>query len=392
MVLLDICICIIVYLIGYNLKFIFKDFTKIDRKFLTQLFFYHILVAVAFHFYISINGGDALYYWNFPKTATLQDIFDVIDQGSASGIIYLINYVPSKILGLSFFTGNMMYSLLGFTGFIYFYRIINLVVVDVSALSRVRLLGIPIYPWIWFLPNLHFWSSGIGKDSILFFCIALFAYSLINIKKSIFGIVVSLLLSLVIRPHITLFLLVSFGIAYVVDGQLKMYKKIIICLFFAIGFVSMFNYVMEFAQLESLESSAIENYTSSKATSLNDSNSESGIDISNYPFPLKVFTFIYRPMFFDTNGLLSIVASFENLLLIIFSIGLIKKRPFRAFRKANYLIKGSFVYFLAGAFSFSMILGNLGIMLRQKNMFIPAFILFGLWVYYYFTLTENKGA
>lgn len=381
--LIDICITVIILLVGFNLKYAFRDFTRKDRKFLTKLFFYHLVITVAFHFFISLNGGDANYYWSYPKTASLDDIFDVIQRGSASGIIYLINYIPSKLLELSFFTGNMLYSLLGYVGFIYLYRITKNLFGDFSEISNYKIFGISVHPWIWFLPNLHFWSSGIGKDVILFYCIALFVYSLQNVRKHLLGIVVSMLLSLMIRPHITLFLLVSFGLGYTLDTRLKAYKKTLVFIIFVVGFVSIFNYVMDFVRLESLEFKAIEEYTSTKAASLNQEDASSGLDTSGYPLPIKIFTFLYRPFFFDINGILAILASVENLTLLVFTFAVIKKNIFRGFIKANYLVKGLLIYFIIGTIAFSLILGNLGIMLRQKNMFFPLFIIFGMWIFYY---------
>jgi len=382
MTLLDISICIIIFLIGFNLKNAFPLFNKQDRKFINKLFFFHFSVAITFNYLVANGGGDAIVYWNFPKVSEMSAVMDVIERGSASGVVYLINYFPSHVLELSFFTGNMAYALLGFLGFIYLYHVTKTTFPETNYFADFKIFGIPIFPWIWFLPNLHFWSSGIGKDTLLFFCIALFVFSLQHLKKRFFGILVSVLLSLVIRPHITLFLIVSFGIGYTFDGRLKSYQKAIIFLMFAVMFGSIFNYVLDFVQLESLESQSIADYTSNKAAKLNQADSSSGLDISGYPYPIKVFTFLYRPFFFDVNGVLAILASIENLVLLIFTVKVFRNKPIKSFKRANFLLKGAVIYFILGALSFSLILGNLGIMLRQKNMFYPLFFLFGFWVYY----------
>ena len=389
MVLLDICVCVIVLLVGYNLPRAFKDFTRADRQILAKLFFYHILISTAFHFFISANGGDALFYWGYTQNASWEDIYAYVERGSASGSIFILNYIPAKVMGLSFFTGNLLYSVLGYLGFIYFYRIGKKLFNNYEFISEYKMLGVSIHPWVWFLPNLHFWSSGIGKDTILFFCIALFVYALQDIKKRGLGLAISLILSLAIRPHITMFLLVSFGIGFTLDKDLKTYKKAIVFMVFLAGFVSIFGYVMQFVQLESFELSVIEEYSSNKAASLNQEDSSSGVDTSQYPLPLKVFTFLYRPFFFDINGVLAIVASVENLILLIFTFVVIKKGIVKGFRKANYLLKGFLIYFILGSIAFSLILGNLGIMLRQKNMFFPLFFLFGMWVIYAHSKRKN---
>jgi len=382
MMILDICVCILVFLVGFNLKHLFSGFSRKDNKILNLLFFYHFAVAIIFHFYISSFGGDALYYWSEPKNMSLGEVIALLKRGSATGSIYLINFIPSKLLQLSFFTGNMLYALIGYVGFIYLYRMILGIFENKFELSKIKLLSFSLIPWVLFLPNLHFWSSGIGKDCILFTCIIAFVYSLQNISRRWILLVVTIVLSLAIRPHITLFLLVAFGIGFLLDGTLKTYQKIIISLVFVVGFVAIFDYVITFIQLESIESNVIEEYATKKASQLNQATSGSGVDISSYSFPLKVFTFLYRPIFFDINGFLAVIASFENLILLWFSTKLLFKKPWQAFKRASAIVKGMLVFFLLGTISFSLILGNLGIMLRQKNMFIPLFLLFGIWVLY----------
>lgn len=387
MIILNGCILIIVLLLGFHFKDLFNDFKKSERQFLNYLFFFHIAIAVIFHFYINANGGDAMHYWNFPKESSLQEIISNIKRGSASSVIFLINYFFTKVLSLSFFVGNMIYAVIGFVGFVYFFRTMRTLLGGDAVRSDIKLFGIPILPWIWFLPNLHFWSSGIGKDTILFTSIALFIYGIQKIRGRIHLIVIALILSLAIRPHISLFLIIAFGFGFVLDGRLKAYQKVFILLVFSVGFISLFDYVLKFIQLESLETSVINEYTAKKASSLNQIQSGSGVNISGYPLPVKIFTFLYRPLFFDINGIFALIASFENLILIIYTYLIIKNRPLRAYRGSNFILKGLLFFVIIGAISFSLILGNLGIMLRQKNMFMPALIIIGLVV-----ITQNRSS
>ena len=162
--ILDIAICVIVFLIGINFPNYFGDFTKVDKKRLKLLFLFHMVIAVVFHLYIAANGGDALRYWEEPKNISVSDIFFMIENSSASAVLFLINYLPSKILQLSFFTGNMCYALFGYIGFVFLYRIINSLFINKAGLERIKMFRISLFPWILFLPNFHFWSS--GKSSI----------------------------------------------------------------------------------------------------------------------------------------------------------------------------------------------------------------------------------
>jgi hypothetical protein len=390
MTLLDICICTIIFLVGFNLKNFFSGFNSSDKRWLNRLFFFHFLVAITFHFYIDANGGDAIKYWNLPKYGTFEDVWFLVVNRRASSFMYFFNFFPANTLELSMFTGNMIYALLGYLGFIYLFKTIKELFIDAETLYSIKLLRVSIFPLFLFLPNLHFWSSGIGKDVILFFCIIIFLYSLLDVRKRMVLFLISLLLSILIRPHITLFLLIAFSVGYLIDGRLKGYQKILVFLMLIAGFVSMFQYVVQFIQLDSLEVSSIEEFANTRVSNLSRQRTESSIDITSYPFPLKVFTFLYRPLFFDITGALAILSSFENLILLIFTIVVMANKPIKAFRRSSHLMKGMIIFFIVGAISFSLILGNLGIMLRQKNMFIPFFFIFGIWVLYY-RKNGNKG-
>ena len=384
MSLLDICVCIIFLIIGVNLKNIFSGFSKFEKDILNKLFWYHIAITGIFSFYITSNGGDALHYWEAPLNYSFSEVLHIFEKRSAIGTMYLINFLPSNILGLSFLTGNIIYACLGFLGFLYLFKIVKFLFPPHVALHEFKLFNISLIPWIWFLPNFHFWSSGIGKDTLLFMAIPMFIFALLNIKKYWILLVISTLISIAIRPHILLFLIISFGIGFILDGRLKGYQKVFLFLLFLVGFFSIFNFVMQFIQLDSLESSAISEYASNKSANLNKLKTDSGVDITSYPFALKLATFLYRPLFFDINGIMAVFASIENFILLFYSCFILMKRPFYSFKKGNYLVKGSILFFLIGSVAFSLILGNLGIMLRQKNMLIPWLVIFGIWTLYQF--------
>jgi len=78
-----------------------------------------------------------------------------------------------------------------------------------------------------------------------------------------------------------------------------------------------------------------------------------------------------------------LVASFENLLLLLLFIQVLRSRFFKTFKAAPLVIQGLFIFYIMGALVFSMSMSNLGIILRQRNMFLPGLILFILWSFSY---------
>ena len=375
----DIPICLIALILGFNFKNKFKVLNNYEKNLLDKLFIFHLLIGIVFYFYIQ-GRGDAFYYWMYPKEISFGELINYLSsRNQASDYIYLINFFFSNTLDLSFFTGSLLYCFLGYRALVYHLIILKKLVPNYNLLKKNKILNISVFPFFLFFPNLHFWSSGVGKDTLMFFCIALFVYSLFDLRNNIVNIILSILLSIFIRPHITMFLVVGFGVGYALSDELKTYKKFSMILIFAIGFSLMFDYVLNFIQLESLDIESIEKFSNIKSTALK-SAANSGVDISGYPYILKILTYLYRPLFFDISNVLSIIASFENLFLLLLTLKIFKRKNLKHIRKSGIILKSIVVFLLIGTLTFSLILGNLGIMLREKNMFTPLFLITAYWL------------
>jgi hypothetical protein len=204
-------------------------------------------------------------------------------------------------------------------------------------------------------------------------------------------IILGLALAYFIRPHITLFMLLGFGMAYFSGKNVSIVQRI---LFFGamIGVsIAILPMVMEFAKIEEASVDSFNSFSESKAALLSRSHTNSAIDISSYPFPLKVFTFLYRPFFFDINGIPALLASFENLLLLVLSFTVIKNKPLQTFRNAPFVIQGMVYFLIIGTLAFSQSLGNVGIMIRMRNMFLPGLIIYIFWHFSYWQSKELES-
>ncbi|MDI1256588.1 MAG: hypothetical protein PSV16_10845 [Flavobacterium sp.] len=377
---MDILFTILALSSGYLFIFSFKNsLSEANFNTLRLLFLYHLVFGV--YFCLAVQG-DAIGYWREAKSMSQQDFLFSLTQSQGTYFIYALNYYPSKILGLSYFTGTMIYSVIGFIGLTYFY---------VNAISLIpnnpKFRNYYLFPLLFFLPNLHFWSCAVGKDTLLFFCIGLFVHGLIQPFKRMPLIVLALFLTYFIRPHMTLIMLLGFGIAYFSGKNISLFKRI---LFFTamIGIaVAILPLVMKFSKIEEASLDAFDKFSQTKASVLGGAHTSSAIDISSYPFPLKIFTFLFRPLFFDINGIPSILASLENLLLLVLTFSIFRNKPVKSFRNAPFIIQGMVYFLFIGTLVFSQSLGNLGIMIRMRNMFLPGLIIFILW---HFSYRENE--
>jgi hypothetical protein len=99
---------------------------------------------------------------------------------------------------------------------------------------------------------------------------------------------------------------------------------------------------------------------------------------------------LFRPFFFDINSIPSLLASIENTILLLLTISYFINKPITSYRKAPFVIQGMICFLIIGTLAFSQSLGNLGIMIRMRNMFLPGLIIFLLWHFSFLNTDEIK--
>jgi hypothetical protein len=373
--ILDPIFFFILLLLGFNIKNLYSNFDQYERKLLNYLFIYHIFLSFVFFYTVNESGGDAIKYWYDAKTLNFIELKTLVSKDFEPTIfMYLLNYIPSNILELSFYIGNLFYAVIGFWGYVLFLQILKAKIPNYSNLRKLKVASVSIFPVLLFMPNLHFWTSGIGKDTLLFFAIILFIFAFTKKKRRLTNVFFAAILSFLVRPHMLLFLVVGFGLGYVLSSNVAVYKKGFILFIGLLILIPLLSTVLEFVNLESLDTNTIEEFSTTKADNLSE-DSGSAIDLSSYPFPLKLLTFLYRPLFFDAPNVLGLVVSLENTFYILLTLSLFKKSFFTKIKNANFFIKGSFYFFIISACALSLILGNLGIIIREKTMILVPFFI-----------------
>ena len=374
--ILDLIYIPLIIVLGLGFINLFSSqLTERDQQVLRKLLFFHLLMGTYYCFFIQ---GDAIGYWRVPKAYSMDTFKEGLFNGEGTMFMYAFNFLFSNLLNMSYLSNTLLFSLFGFMGLTFFY----LVAVQTVPYNKI-ISGYALFPLIFFLPNLHFWSSGVGKDTTLFLCIGMFTYGLMKPLQRIPLLVIAGLLSMAIRPHITLFLMVGFGLAYVFGGKVSPAQRIIFsAAMIAVG-LAILPSVMEYAKIEEASAEGFDKFATGKAAVLSRSSAGSAIDISSYPFPLKVLTFWFRPALFDVRNLNGLIAALENLLLLLVFIKAMRTSPIRAFKAAPFVIKGLVIFLVVGTLAFSQSMGNMGIMIRMRNMFLPGMIIYLMWIFSY---------
>lgn len=356
--ILDISV-ILMYIIG--IVFLAKKFRNISVTFV-RLFVLigisHLFFTFVYYFYSLSNVADSIGYYR-RVLYVFNSWGDTFGQGTT--FIYFTLYPLVRFFGLSYFGAFFFYSFFGLLGFFFLLKILT---------------NISDGKWTnWFylllLPNVHFWSVAIGKDSLIFLGISFLAY-LYFFKKKWFFYIFPLLLVAFIRLHILFFILLGFGFTQLfLNKKLKLFYKIVASIFLIVALYILFPFLMArvgFTETESLISQfeALENTKVEGGTS---------IDMTNQNLIIKWLSYMFRPLFFDANGPLLIISSFENTiwLIVFFKI-------FRRIRKnISTQFKSFFWFSFITIFTLSIpsayILINLGIAVRQKTMVFPFLII-----------------
>lgn len=346
------------------------------RQELNALLVVHLLFVCLFTFYILTFGGDSTGYWNYTfqqlggKNGSMFDYY-----GLSTTFPLFINYIPSRVLGLSYFTGNFLYGTLGFLGLRFVY-----ILFCKSILYNAKIIGVKMLPGLFFLPNIHFWSAGIGKDTLCFFGIAWFLYAFQNYRKHILALALSFAIVFHVRPHIGFLMIISTALALLFTNKVKVFYKILFASFIAFVFLLVYDKLLAFLKIEDVSVASIQNLADKRVDALNHASVGSAIDLASYSPPYRFFTYLYRPLFFDAHNIVSLLSSAENLIYLVitflgirfFSIKYLRRLPL-------WLMSGTFM-FLFTTIIFANSLSNLGIIMRMKNMTMLYFICVCAWV------------
>jgi hypothetical protein len=310
-------------------------------------------------------GGDANGYWQGTDYFGFRgDASVFVFHKPGTAFMFLLAYPLSQVLNLSFLTVSLIFSLLGFLGFVFFL----LTILQAGTIKRLQVYGIKIFPLILFLPNMHFWSGGLGKDTVMFFALNLFIFSLTKPSRYIIGIAISFYLAYMIRPHIALLMVVGLGFALLTSTGIGFIWRILLLALSIYVFVLIAPSVFDFIGVEEDSLGTIADVSQIRSKTLARATVGSAIDISNYNVAQKILTFFYRPLFVDAGSAFGLFISVENLFYLILTLASFRLNFFQEFLRMPAYLKASVFILFSSAFFLSSSMGNLGIIIRQKNM------------------------
>lgn len=222
-----------------------------------------------------------------------------------------------------------------------------------------------------FSPGISFWSSAIGKDAPAFFAACLAVFAFMNIGRRRFHFALAILIMFCVRPHVALFMLIAASLSAVFGKKIRLIARVAIMLSITLAAVFVVPFALEYSGLGSKPSSeSVNEYIDQRAEY--NLGGGSSIDIAALPLPLQMFSYLFRPLFFDAPGILGMIVSCENLVLLCLVIIYIPRMLPTLLRIPSATLIFNIAYLLLGLSVFAMTTANLGIAVRQKTMLLPS--------------------
>jgi hypothetical protein len=347
--------------------FIFKP-----DSFIKFLFVYHLLFAFIFTWYLNQYGGDAIRYWQLTAETGHQPESWSDHFGTRSYFIQWLNYLPSKILRLPFWAGNVLYALASFWAL----KLLFAMVLKSFSFEKSPS-GMYLLYLIFLLPNLHFWTAGIGKESLSLLGLSLFLYGSQDLRRLWLSLLVGILLSYLVRPMQGAVLLgLSLPVLWL-DKEVGYPPKLWLTPLVLILAWYILQFLLYITHMEGISPSDIQGFSAHQFRFLDQFAAGSAVTMQEYPWWMKLWTLFFRPFWAETSNLWQLFAAIENSmsLLLILSIALLSFKS--GWRKVPLWLIWALLFGVVLVGVYAMTLNNLGIIMRMKSFFIIFFHLLG---------------
>jgi hypothetical protein len=334
-------------------------FKNVSVRILIILFLYHSLLALAYYLYALFNPSDSKQYYRKVVESVRGETWGSF-YGTSTQFIEFVGYPFIHYMGFTYESIMVVFSFFGYIGFVFFYIFFK----ENIRFDNNRIFSVNFLTLIFFLPNLHFWSSSFGKGSLIFCGFGLFMFAILKPVPRMWALVSGGWIIFQIRPHIFFVILIAAAISYAFSSRevTTLYRTLILT-----GSVILLYFIYDdIITLTGLDDESIfDPLLSHRASQL--SKATSGIDITNYTIAEKLFAFWFRPLFFDAPGVLGFIVSFENLFYLFAFLHLFQPKAIRYLWHSSPVVKTSLLTFLGVSFALAQISGNLGLAMRQKS-------------------------
>lgn len=349
----------------------------LHRIFPFLLLVYHLVFAWIGFQYILINGGDAQRYWFLGQDLSNSAWTDFLKPGT--DVVKFLTFPLVKFFHLLFWIGFLLFSLISFAGVLILYRTLIRV-----AGSNVKLQVLAML--LMLLPNLHFWTSLIGKEALILIPLTVFCAELSGKRYFSILLLISVLAVAVIRPHVAFVLSLTYVLGLLLTYPLSLKRKAIVLGGLAV-LTGLFTWLL--TSLQDFSGGFQRVLQKYEAHIRYFKTTDGYVPLDAYPLPAKLFTFYFRPQPMERSGLFYHLVSTENLLLLLIA-GFTLWYGLRYFAelRSRLLFVFPLLFMTAVGLMYVYAYANYGIIMRTRIMTTPFLYLFILQV---LTVEKSKA-
>lgn len=344
----------------FFLHWLCKRHAEFPIKIIAPFYIFHTLISLMYCWLSFIVSADSTTYFQGALSPAVPGALLV-----SSNFIRAILRVFITYFHLGYVSCFLIFNFLGIIGILLFYWVVKR---NIQHPKTLKILNFSL-----FLPGLSYWTCAIGKDALIMTAIGAITYGFSDSKniRLVTGIS-GLILAFMVRPHIYLILVAALFLAFQFSRSRSVAalgsKVVLMGLLMVSAYLS-YPFIVKFVGLGEVSSVAISEFVESRE-SKNISNSS--IDFSNYSVPEKYFAYLFRPLFFDARNGMMMVASTENIILLLFVLSTLPAfRLFFSLFRESFGFRFQVIALIIFINIFPLTNSNLGIAVRQKYMILP---------------------
>ena len=340
----------------------FTQATRAKIVYLTGIYFMHVAACLVYYWRAQTGVAySAMYYY---------DLAHYYDDGFSLGtqaILYVTQYIKFSVGG-TYLDFYLLYQAIGFFGIAILLRTFEEIHDELQLPHRPYLYALVA------LPSLHFWSSALGKDGPFLFAVSLAIWATMRLPKRAKALLAALLVMLVIRPHVALVAVAALSLAVMVGRGIPTYARVGLFVVAAVGIAIATSALQTTYSIDLTSSESIGAQFERRDNVLQ--SSEAGTTAVDAGFAIRLFSLMFRPLFFDADELFALLASFESLFLVVVVVMLVRRsRELIGLFRTVFFARYALIFGFGMTMFLALTYWNVGLGLRQKwTMMMPMYL------------------
>jgi len=318
----------------------------------------HGAASFAYYTYAKHNGGDAPWYYYDP--------YNWGNRPFALGTMAILQFTQylRRSLGASYTDCYIFYQSIGFWGIMLLMRAFD----EIHQKLHIKNTTLSFYMLL--TPSMYFWTSGIGKDAPLFFAVSLCVWSILAFRRRIPAFGLSIVVMILFRAHIALVVVTALAAAAFFHRGITTGRKIGLLALTSVAAIALVGSVRATVQVNVMDPNSISSFFQQRGDL---SVSTTGATaVRNAPIVVRLLSLLFRPFFFDANGIFGIISSLENLgSILLFGYLILHWRAMKALARQVFFIEFCIFFAVILITLLTLVYYNVGLGIRERVMIFP---------------------